>query len=453
MRTTLKTFSLIVAMLAGAAPALAQLPTGTVLGTVRDSANAMIPGATLTATNTETALTRTVTSGSDGSYRFAALPVGRWEVRAALDGFRTAIRGGLTLTVSQEAVVNFTLEVGALSETVSVTAEAPLVNTTSGSLGALVDAQAVAELPLNGRNYIDLTFLQPGIARQEATTSGGTFVGSWFSSNGAPVRSNTYMLDGAVMVNVLGGSAGSMANTTLGIEGIQEWRVITNTLSAEYGMTMGSQMTIVTKSGTNAYHGSLFEYVRNSAFDARNYFDYRTALTPDRLPPFKRNNFGGSLGGPVKRDNLFFFFTYEALRERLGITTVANTIPAECRQEPLPLDGTCRFDGDATISPITRPLLAQFPLPNLSGNRRDVPVHAADRRGLRAGPAGLEHLVVGYRVRPLYTGRDDAAAAARLSRLRHRSLQQEPVPDAVGDAHLHAEPAQHRAVLVERDAS
>ncbi len=373
MRTTLKTFSLIVAMLAGAAPALAQLPTGTVLGTVRDSANAIVPGATLTATNTETALTRTVTSGSDGSYRFAALPVGRWEVRAALDGFRTAIRDGLTLTVSQEAVVNFTLEVGALSETVSVTAEAPLVNTTSGSLGALVDAQAVAELPLNGRNYIDLTFLQPGIAKQEATTSGGTFVGSWFSSNGAPVRSNTYMLDGAVMVNVLGGSAGSMANTTLGIEGIQEWRVITNTLSAEYGMTMGSQMTIVTKSGTNAYNGSLFEYVRNSAFDARNYFDYRTALTPDRLPPFKRNNFGGSLGGPVKRDNLFFFFTYEALRERLGITTVANTIPAQCHQEPMPLDGTCRFDGDPTISPITRPLLEQFPLPNLSGNRLTFP--------------------------------------------------------------------------------
>src|SRR5688572_16518109 len=313
MSVTMKTFAcwllLLVVLLAGAAPALAQLPTGTVLGTVRDSANAVIPGATLTAVNTETGAMRNAVSGDDGTYRFAAMPVGRWELRASLDGFRTAIRGGLTLTVGQEAVVNFTLEVGALTETVSVTSEAPLVNTTSASLGALVDAQAVSELPLNGRNYIDLTFLQPGIARQEATTSGGTFVGSWFSSNGSPVRSNTYMLDGAVMVNVLGGSAGSMANTTLGVEGIQEWRVITNTLSAEYGMTMGSQMTIVTKSGTNAYHGSLFEYLRNSAFDARNYFDYRTAVTPHRLPQFKRNNFGGSIGGPLKRDNLFFFFT------------------------------------------------------------------------------------------------------------------------------------------------
>ena len=141
-----------------------------------------------------------------------------------IDGFRTAVRDGLTLTVGQEAVVNFTLEVGALAETVSVTAEAPLVNTTSASLSALVDAQTVSDLPLNGRNFINLTFLQPGIARQENMTSGGTFIGSWYSSNGAPVRSNSYMIDGTAMVNVLGGSSGSMANTTLGIEGIQEWR-------------------------------------------------------------------------------------------------------------------------------------------------------------------------------------------------------------------------------------
>ena len=149
--------------------------------------------------------------------------------------------------------------------------------------------------------------------------------------------------------------------------------VITNTLSAEYGMTMGSQMTIVTKSGTNRFHGSLFEYLRNSVFDARNFFNIRTAVTPDRLPPFKRNNFGGSVGGPLKRDNLFFFFTYEGLRERLGITSIANTIPAQCRQEPLPANGTCRFDGDRTIAPLIKPLLAQFPLPNLPDNRLTFP--------------------------------------------------------------------------------
>ena len=373
MGMTTKSMVLILVLLGTASSASAQLPTATILGIVRDSGAGDMPGVTLTVTNADTALSRSTVSESDGSYRFPALPVGRYEVRAAIDGFRTAVRDGLTLTVGQEAVVNFSLEVGALAETVSVTAEAPLVNTTSASLGALVDAQAVSDLPLNGRNFIDLTFLQPGIARQENMTSGGTFVGSWYSSNGAPVRSNSYMIDGTAMVNVLGGSSGSMANTTLGIEGIQEWRVITNTLSAEYGMTMGSQMTIVTKSGTNRFHGSLFEYLRNSVFDARNFFDVRTDVTPDRLPPFKRNNFGGSVGGPLKRDNLFFFFTYEGLRERLGITSIANTIPAQCRQEPLPADGTCRFDGDRTIAPLIKPLLAQFPLPNLPDNRVTFP--------------------------------------------------------------------------------
>jgi Carboxypeptidase regulatory-like domain/TonB dependent receptor-like, beta-barrel len=360
---------LLTGILASASLAFAQLPSATILGVVRDASGALIPGTTLTATNTETGLSRMVISGDDGSYRFAALPVGSYEVRAALTGFQTAVRSGLTLAVGQDAVINFTLEVGQVTETVEVTGEAPLVNTTSSSLGGLVTEENVADLPLNGRNFIDLTFLQPGVAKNENMTRGGTFTGSWFSSNGSPVRSNTYMLDGAVMGNWLGGASSSIANTTLGIEGIREWRVVTNNFSAEYGLTMGSQMAIVTKSGTNEFHGSLFEYLRNSALDARNFFDYKTALTPGRLPPFKRNNFGGSIGAPIVKDKLFFFGTYEGLRERLGITSVVNTIPAECRTEPLPADGSCRFDGERTIAPIIKPVLALFPLPNLPGNQ------------------------------------------------------------------------------------
>ncbi|HYR91200.1 MAG TPA: TonB-dependent receptor [Terriglobia bacterium] len=364
---------LLLAMVVAASFAVAQLPTGTILGVVRDASGAILPGAGLTVTNTETALSRTAISSEDGSYRFPALPAGRYEVRAEVPGFQTAVRSGLTLAVGQEAVINFTLVVGAVSQTVEVTGEAPLVNITSSSLGGLVSEDSVADLPLNGRNYVDLTFLQPGISENKNMTHGGTFTGSWFSSNGSPLRSNTYMLDGAVMGNFLGGAASSIANTTLGIEGIREWRVVTNTFSAEYGLTMGSQMAIVTKSGTNSFHGSLFEYLRNSALDARNFFDYKTELTPGRLPPFKRNNFGGSIGGPLKKDKLFFFGTYEALRERLGITSIANTIPAECRQEPLPADGSCRFDGDRSISPLIKPVLALFPMPNLPGNRATFP--------------------------------------------------------------------------------
>src|SRR3990170_2689467 len=175
-------------------PAVAQLPTATILGVVKDSSGAVVPGATLTARGVETGQTRTATSAADGSYRFSALPVGSYEVRAEQSGFQTAVRSGLTLTVGQEAVINFTLEVGAVTQTVEVTGEAPLVNTTTGTLGGLVAEQTVADLPLNGRNYMDLTLLQTGIT-QHKNFSGGqpTAAGLWYSSNGAPIRSNNYM--------------------------------------------------------------------------------------------------------------------------------------------------------------------------------------------------------------------------------------------------------------------
>src|SRR5689334_5830008 len=310
MKNAVKRAGFVCAWIASAAFAFAQLPTGTILGEVRDPAGALVPRTTVTARNTETGQTRTAMSGDNGSYRFSALPVGSYEVRAAASGFQTEVRSGVTLEVGQEAVVNFALRVGELSQTVEVSGEAQLVNTTSSSLGGIVNSAAVSELPLNGRNYTDLTFLQAGVARNENTTAGGTFVGAWYSSNGAPLRSNSYMIDGAVMGNVLGGTSSSIANTTLGLEGIREWKVVTNNFSAEYGLTMGSQMAIVTNSGTNAYHGSLFEYLRNSALDARNFFDYTTSATPYRLPPFRRNNYGGAIGGPIKKDKLFFHTTY-----------------------------------------------------------------------------------------------------------------------------------------------
>src|SRR5713226_8607437 len=238
--------------------AMSQLPTATILGVLKDSSGAVVPDAGITAKNLETGLTRTAVSGADGSYRLSALPVGAYEVRVEHPGFRTEVRSGLTLAVGQEAVVNLTLQVGAVEQTVAVTGEAPLVNTTSGSLGGLVDEQKVADLPLNGRNYIDLTLLQPGVQRLVNHNPGQ--VGTWFSSNGAPLRSNYVLLDGAPMVNLIGASSSSISATTLGIEGIREYRVVTNSFSAEYGMTMGSQMVIVSKNGTNAFHGSVFEF-------------------------------------------------------------------------------------------------------------------------------------------------------------------------------------------------
>ena len=342
----------------------AQLPTATILGAVRDASGSVIPGVSLTARNLETGQTRTAATALDGSYRFSALPVGSYEVRAEQAGFRSAARMGLTLSVSQEAVVNFALEVGAIEQTVEVSAEAPLVNTTSGSLGGLVDSEKLADLPLNGRNYADLILLQTGINYNVNKGTGGATLGTPFSSSGAPIYSNNYLLDGASMVTYYGGTAAGNSST-LGIDGIREYKVVTNSFSAEYGMTMGSQTTVVSKSGTNTFHGSLFEFLRNDVLDARNFFDYQTDLTPGRLPAFRRNNFGGSFGGPIVRDKTFFFGVYEGLRQRLGRSLLIRTLPAEAFNGTLvPLD---------QISPLTKPFLSFYPQPNLPNGEITYP--------------------------------------------------------------------------------
>jgi len=329
-------------------PAPAQLPTGTILGVVKDSSGAAVPGATVTIRNTETGQSRMVTTGDDGAYRMPALAVGKYEVKAEHSGFATETQTGLSLDVSQELVANFTLQVGTTQQQVVVTAEAPIVNTSSSSLGGLVDENKITDLPLNGRNYIDLTIMQAGITTDAAVGHFGGVTGTWFSSNGAPVRSNYFTLDGAPLWNGLGGSSASGSGTTLGVDGIKEYKVISNSFSAEYGMTMGSQVVMVSKGGTNQFHGDAFEYLRNSALDARNYFD------PAKIPEFQRNNFGASLGGPIKKNKTFFYAVYEGLRQKLGVTTVDNVFPTACSQ-PKALRSTMTASPlAATTEPISR---------------------------------------------------------------------------------------------------
>jgi hypothetical protein len=295
------------AVMLGAQLGPAQLPTAAILGVVKDTSGAVIPEVSLTARNIATGQTRTAVSGTNGSYRFNALPVGNYELRAEHPGFKTEVRTGLTLSVSQEVVVNVALEIGAVEQTVAVTGEAPLVNTTSGALGGLVDQERIADLPLNGRNYIDLSLMQTGVAQHKNRNPSAVTAGVWFSSNGATLRSNNMLLDGAPIQNIFAAHSASISGNTLGLDGIREFRVVTNTFGAEYGLTMGSQMVIVSRGGTNSFHGSMFDYLRNSAMDARNFFDRKTAAATFRLPPFRRNNFGGSFGGPIQKDELFFF--------------------------------------------------------------------------------------------------------------------------------------------------
>ena len=342
-------FCVCVLLLFASAAPLAQLPTATVLGVVKDGSGGVLPGATVIARHVATGQVRTTVAGGDGSYRLPALPVGSYEIRVELPGFRSEVRTGITLSVTQEAVVNFTLQLGEVAETVTVVGEAPLVNTTSGSLGGLVDATKIESLPLLGRNYIALTLMQAGVIEHQNYSRGVARVGNWFSASGAPLRSNNYLLDGAMMNTLHGAGSASYSENTLGLDGIQEYRVLTSSYGAEYGMRMGSQSVMVSKSGTNNIHGSMFEFYRNSAVNARNFFDVT------EKPKFTRQNFGGSLGGPIVRDKTFFFGTVEVVRERLGSTQLSQTLPA-----------AAHVDGGLVpqIAPIVKPFLDLWPLPN-----------------------------------------------------------------------------------------
>ena len=316
-------------LLLAAIPVLAQIPTATVLGTVKDSSGAVVPGATVTIQNVDTNATRTATTADDGSYRVSALSVGNYTVRVEKTGFSTQTQQGITLNVDQNAVINFSMTVGTSAQTVTVTAEAPQVNTTNGELGGLVNEQQMAELPLNGRNYIDLSLMQAGVTEDKNFSGGGGQVGTSYSANGATVRSNNFTLDGAPTATIYGRNPATQSGDTMGVDGIKEYKVITNNFAAEYGMTMGSQLVMVSKNGTNRMHGDAFEYARNSIFDARNFFD-KSAVIHRRLPGFERNNFGGSFGGPIRKDKTFFYAVYEGLRQIQGQSNTVTVVPRSC---------------------------------------------------------------------------------------------------------------------------
>ena len=379
---------LALTLLLAAFPLFAQVaPTGTVSGVVRDPAGLVIPNATVTIVNEDSNYRRTAVTKDDGAYSFVALPTGRYKVEAEVKGFKTESQTGLTLDVGQEAVANFALQVGATQETMIVQADEDRVDTTTSSLGHIVDNKQIVELPLNGRNFTDLTLLQPGITQFQNNNFGtNALFGTFFSSNGAPIRSNMYTLDGAIMGNIEAASASSISGLSLGMDGISEYRVMTNTFSAEYGLVMGSQTAIVTKSGTNQFHGDAFEYLRNSVLDARNYFDDLYTLPTStrgggrRVAPFARNQFGGSLGGPIQKDKTFFYATYEGFREVLSNPPnvgVTPTIPAACHTpivggvetETNACDSTLAPGATETVWAPIQPLLALWPNPNLPGNQ------------------------------------------------------------------------------------
>jgi hypothetical protein len=291
----------------------------------------------VTVKHLETGLTRAVEVDATGNYRIAPLPVGEYELTAEQMGFQREVRRGINLVVGQEAVLNLTLQVGSVVQQVTVTEAAPLINTTTVSTSGVISEQQLKELPLNGRSFDQLLTLNVGMANNTANTLNNS---AWtsFSVAGKRPETNRFLING---VDYIGGSAPGLFITPsgasgmlLGVEAVREYNVLPNSYGAEYGKRAGGQISIVTSSGTNQLHGDLFEYVRNSVFDARNFFDQTTTT-----PPFKRNQFGASLGGPLKKDKLFLFGNYEGFRQRWNVPNVAVVPDASARLGILP-DGT-----------------------------------------------------------------------------------------------------------------
>lgn len=353
-----KSFSrLLIAFLLAAVSvtsAFAQVTTGTLWGTVKDESGGVLPGVTVTIEGVETGFTRTVVTDDAGQYRASSLPPGLYEVSAQLPGFKRALRSGIRLSVAQMAMIPLTLQIGEMSEQVVVTGEASLVDTRSSSLSGLVDGSTIVDLPLNGRSFDQLAILNPGVTRYYV---GGQNLqngpGIMMSFSGARPESTYYMLDGTNILDHSNFTPGSAAGNNLGVDAIQEFRVFTHNYSAEIGVRAGGAISIVTKSGTNEFHGSLFAYHRNDNLDARNFFD------PGAPPEFKRNQFGFSVGGPIVEDKTFFFANVEWLRQRLGTTLIANVPTAEARQGIIP-----NLPDPVVVNPAVIPYLDLFPLPN-----------------------------------------------------------------------------------------
>jgi hypothetical protein len=338
----------------------AQVANGSILGTATDTSGAVLASTNITCTSVETGVVRTAVTDGTGAYTFPALPVGTYNLEGSLQGFRTEVRNGVAVTVGASVAVNFTLAVGSTEQKVEVTAEAPQVNTTDASVGGLVSETAIRELPLNGRDWLQLATLQAGVVggsmeqqspTQATNSRAARGNGEALAIDGNRPTENVFTMDNLVVNDYANASPGSGLGINLGVDGIREFRVLTEEYTAEYGMTSGGVVNAVYKSGTNQFHWGLFEFLRNSALDARNFFDYPT------IPPFRRNQFGADVGGPIKKDKTFFFVNYEGLREVQSLSISADTLSLNARQGIL-------TEGTFPISPVIQPYLALFPLPN-----------------------------------------------------------------------------------------
>src|SRR5260370_30905410 len=294
------------------APLLAQTNPAELSGVITDATGGVLRQAGLTLQSEATGGRRSTHTDGRGYYLFSHLPPGEYAITAKLEGFQTAERRAIVLTVRREAVLDLTLSVGAVTSEAVVTADAALVETRNTALSAAMDTNAIRQLPLNGRDFAQLAVLTPGVApSRRSSDSGGA--GTKLVIGGNRPSQISFLLDGSDINDSSNNTPGSVAAVLLGVDTLPEFRVLTNAYSAAYGRSNGGVVTAVTRAGTNHFHGSVFEFVRNSAFHAKNFFDALTAP----IPPFKRNQFGAEVDGPIVRNKTFFLASYEGLRQRL----------------------------------------------------------------------------------------------------------------------------------------
>ena len=413
-----------------AAPALAaaQIASGSVAGTVVDQAGAAVTGAAVTITAVETNTSRSTSTGQQGTYVFTALAPGRYRVRVESTGFRPVTRDGIVLATGETVRLHVQLELGGVAEAVSVTADAPLLRSDTSGLGHVVDNRKLVGLPLNGRNFITLAALVPGVA--VPPTPAATFP----RINGGRPRTNEYLFDGVSVLQPEPGQVAFFPN----IDAIQEFKVETNSPPAEFGRFNGGVINLTTKSGTNAFRGTAFEYFRHEALNARNLF----APTDGARPLFRRHQFGGVVGGPVRRDRTFFFADYQAQRQTIGRTVISTVPTALQRQgvftEPIagrvpdiydPASGAVvrsPFAGNAIpaewVDPVARTLLERYPMPTSAGTANNY---------RRVGDETVDQDLVSGRVDHRFPANRDSIFG-RLTRFHETFVPVTPLPDGSG---------------------
>jgi hypothetical protein len=336
----------------------AQGTTATILGTVSDTTGAVVAGAKVQVKNVGTGLIQNVQSDAQGRYRAPDLTIGGYEVQVTKEGFTTIVRKGITLTVGSENVVDFSLTVGQTQQTVTVEGEVTQVETTNATVGALVNQTQMRELPLNGRDFEQLIQLAPGVQNYyagSASVNGSTGANMregrdpGISVAGSRPEGLAFLMDDQNLQTFYNRGLGSITGTSLGVDAI--FQTLTNTYGAQYGGN-GAVMNAVSKSGTDTFHGSLYEFIRNDALDSRNFIDL------SQIPELRRNQYGGTLGGPIKKDKLFFFFNYEGIRLVQGQSQIAT----------VPLVRTTTTDTNPASAAEVDAVLALYPAPQFNIN-------------------------------------------------------------------------------------